>query len=75
MIGVGLGEDLEDMIIGPYQNMKKEDAIKADLILTGIKSFVCQILMKRVRTTKTGRGKKMNKELDIATGSESRQKR
>ena len=34
LLGVGLGENLEDRIIGVYYNMKEEDVKKADLIFT-----------------------------------------
>ena len=45
--GVALGVDLKDRIIGVYYLMKEEDVKRAKLILAGIKSFICQIFMKR----------------------------
>ena len=47
LLGVGLGDKLEDRIIGVYYIMKEDEMKKAELVLTRIKSFVCLIFMKR----------------------------
>ena len=47
---------------------------KADLVLTRIKSFVCQIIMKRGELYNLQEEKRRNKELVITTGNEARQK-
>ena len=71
LLGVEAGEDLEDRIIRVYYNMKEEDVKRSKEILEGIKSFVCQLFIKRGELNEMEKEKRRNKESDIATGAEA----
>ena len=42
LLGVGLGEDLEDRIIRVYYSMKEEDEKRADWIIARDKEYFCK---------------------------------
>ena len=75
LLGVEAGEDLEDRIIRVYYDMNEEDVKRSKEILEGIKSFVCQLFIKRGELNEMEKEKRRSKESDIATGAEARQKR
>ena len=75
LLGVEAGEDLEDRIIRVYYDMNEEDVKRSKEILEGIKSFVCQLFIKRGELNEMEKEKRRSKKSDIATGAEARQKR